>query len=152
MHLFENKKALSTKCIFPPNYSHLGKQFHIIPGNLHIQIDGKSNNDPIVCKQNIQQGVSPAYCLYSIWEYVAELQGVVIRESWQVSMKDHRGHLALWLAASMCAVHPIQPFISCTETRTVELNYPGMIRRLLWIAGQTQKFRCVFAPRTLFYQ
>lgn len=58
-------------------------------------------------------GLSHAYCLYSIWECVVELQGVVILETWQVSVDDLPGHLALWLAAIQCSAYP---FISCTQS------------------------------------
>lgn len=51
------------------------------------------------------------FCLYSIWKYIVESQGVVIRESWKFCVQNHPGHLALWLAAIQCS-HPIHPVIS----------------------------------------
>lgn len=68
---------------------------------------------------------SHAYCLYSIGEDVVDLQCVAIRESWQVSVEDHPGHLALWLTAIQFFIHPIHPVISCTDSRPVLVKLSG---------------------------
>lgn len=64
-------------------------------------------------------GFCQAYCLYSIWEHVVDLHGVGLRESWQVSVEDDPGHLALWLVAFPYSVRTLSLFISCTDSRPV---------------------------------
>lgn len=61
--------------------------------------------------KNVQ---NQAYCLYSIFEDEADLQGVVIRVSRQVSVESHPGHLSTRLDVGMS---PVQSVVNCTWRR-----------------------------------